>query len=738
MQYASGRSEPHTMKPLRRTITGLTVLLGATSFAGAATVQKANNTDNLDAATSWASGTAPTNLDIATWSSTVAGANTSNLQTTSAWAGIAVTNPAGAVGIRLVTGRTLTLGTSGIDLSAASQDLTIDGAGFLRTASSASQNWNVASGRTLTVSAAVTAQAGTTTITHTGAGAVAVNGTVSNGSGVIQINRIGGGTTTFGGSGSSSFGKIDASANSSVVVNGPTIALSALSTYGTSTTTGKFELQSGSIAFNGGVRTNTGDGSLIKVGGGTFSATSVLLQRTTSFTSLPSAASSTSGFVATGGSATIGLLDIGTSNSSASALVDGGNVSITGQVNVGNTTNTRYSVLEVRSGSLTSSDATNGIRLSLHNATANKTALLLTGGTTTAERISFGQSTSVANSEGNLVLNGSSAALYLGTGGLVLGAANAYTYDINLQQGTLGAKSSWSSPLNIRLTGGVTLKAADAAGASGNISLGGVLSGTGGFTKSGDGDLVLSGANTYTGTTSVQSGTLRLSGAGSIADSSRITVASGAALDVSTVTGIYTLDADQTLSGSGTVRGALNVAGTLAPGSSPGTLTLDGNVTWLAGGDYHWQVVDALGSAGTGWDFLNITGALDLSQLSAANPFHIRLESLSSAAPDVAGDAGGFANTQARSWTIAAAAGGISGFSESLFQIQTVGGNGSTGFSNDLGGGSFSLAVAGNNLNLVFNPLVSAVPEPGALLGTAVLLGSGAFVRRRREQVVRG
>jgi autotransporter-associated beta strand protein len=91
------------------------------------------------------------------------------------------------------------------------------------------------------------------------------------------------------------------------------------------------------------------------------------------------------------------------------------------------------------------------------------------------------------------------------------------------------------------------------------------------MTKIGAGALTLTGANTYSGATSVNAGTLFVNG--SIANSA-VTVNSGA-----------------TLAGIGTVGPTtINSGGTFAPGTSPGTMTVQGNLAFQSGALYLVQV----------------------------------------------------------------------------------------------------------------------------------------------------
>lgn len=87
--------------------------------------------------------------------------------------------------------------------------------------------------------------------------------------------------------------------------------------------------------------------------------------------------------------------------------------------------------------------------------------------------------------------------------------------------GALGATGTSSA------TGAITLQAATSIGGSGTLSLGGIISGAFALTKVGSGTVVLTGANTYSGGTTVDAGTLqaiRLSLPGAVVNNATLAI----------------------------------------------------------------------------------------------------------------------------------------------------------------------------------------------------------------------
>ncbi|MBV8422672.1 MAG: autotransporter domain-containing protein [Hyphomicrobiales bacterium] len=103
------------------------------------------------------------------------------------------------------------------------------------------------------------------------------------------------------------------------------------------------------------------------------------------------------------------------------------------------------------------------------------------------------------------------------------------------------------------------------------LTLAAAISGAGTLSKAGPGTLILTGASTYTGATTIDGGTLIVNG--SIANSP------------------VTVNAGATLAGTGTVGPTtINSGGIFAPGNSPGTMTVAGNLAFQSGALYLVQI----------------------------------------------------------------------------------------------------------------------------------------------------
>lgn len=262
--------------------------------------------------------------------------------------------------------------------------------------------------------------------------------------------------------------------------------------------------------------------------------------------------------------------------------------------------------------------------------------------------------------------------------------------------GTLG---SWGGTVYNR--GALVFNRAD------NSSFDGVVEGPGTLTIQGAGTLVMTAANPYTGATRVGSGGIRIDGS---ATASAFTVAAGAQLG-----------------GTGSL-GALMLAGTLTPGDGPATapaqLTADAT-TFAAGGSYLWDVADATGLAGIGYDTLRVNGGLAL-EATAAQPFTIHLVTLQ--ADFNAGAASHFDPLHNHQFTLASASGAITGFSSDEFSID------SSGFANAFHGGQWAVSVSASGHSLMLDyTAAAAVPETQSLaLLLAGLLAVGLHARRQR------
>ena len=149
-----------------------------TGVSAAGVLVKANNTTSLRYGQSWIGGLPPTTNNTARWESTVIAPNSTLLGADIGWNGLQVFNPGGPVTIN--GANILTLGAGGIDMSIASQNLTLNHNISL----GSTQSWNVTNSRILAVNGAVT---GTGDLNKDGFGTLVLGG-IDTFTGQLNLN----------------------------------------------------------------------------------------------------------------------------------------------------------------------------------------------------------------------------------------------------------------------------------------------------------------------------------------------------------------------------------------------------------------------------------------------------------------------------------------------------------------------------------------------------------------------
>ncbi|MEI6597998.1 MAG: autotransporter-associated beta strand repeat-containing protein, partial [bacterium] len=245
-------------------------------------------------------------------------------------------------------------------------------------------------------------------------------------------------------------------------------------------------------------------------------------------------------------------------------------------------------------------------------------------GTTSLGAISFG-----ATSNGVLSLSGRSASV-----GLLTSADDrAYIEDNNVSNATLTVSTTTDGDFKGALRDGAA----------------GILS----FTKSGSGTQTLSGANTYTGATAINAGTINLTGS---LGNSATTIGLGA-----------------TLRGTGASAGSVTVSdgAKITPGSAGvGALTV-GATTLSGGGTLNINFYSDAGTAGTnGWSLLN-TGALT-NNATAGSPFTIKLIGITGQSSDTTGTPFTFDTSTTNSFKILSATSLAESFDKDKFAISST------------------------------------------------------------------
>jgi len=263
---------------------------------------------------------------------------------------------------------------------------------------------------------------------------------------------------------------------------------------------------------------------------------------------------------------------------------------------------------------------------------------------------------------------------------LSLGASGAYAYSGTLTPGSNGYLLGG---------GGGTLTISSALPASGSAGL------------TVNGNVVLSGANAYTGATKINGGVLLLPASVTLNAASAVTVGGANASGTPTLAGTGTVNGSVTLSGT-----AAGVAGQLAPGINTagnfggvGTLNLAGGATFASGAVLNLD----MGANTAASDQIAVTGTLTLP--SSGIMVNLADTSATFNTPAIA------YNT---TYTLATAASGVSGFTANSLSIRN----------SPLRGATYSFQQSGNNLNLVITG--SGSPAYAAGVGSQVYIGGNS------------
>jgi hypothetical protein len=485
------------------------------------------------------------------------------------------------------------------------------------------------------------------TVSGAGGGSTGFFDTSTAGSSTITNN---GGTVNGGGGGSTQFSSTSTAGSATINNNGATAigAFASVTVFGDSSTAGSATINN--------------NGSTVSGASGGF----------TRFFGIDATHFSTAG------TATI------TNNGGTVSGAGGGFTQFTGTSTAGSAT--------ITNNGGTVSGAGGSRTVFFDSSTAGSATLIANGGVGAGGSIFFidtstgGTSTVKVFGNGNLDISAHSAVVSSVTIGSLEGSGNVFLGANNLTVGSNNLSKTFSGVIQ---------------------DGGGLVGGTGGsLTKIGTGAFTLTGANTYTGGTTVNDGHLFVNNtSGSGTGTGNVTVnAIGAAIG--------------TLGGNGTISGLVTVNGgaTLAPGPTgngstgilnTGTLTLNSDSNFsldlngpLAGTNY--DQVDVTGEVFITGSNLLINTALGLAV--GEHLFIVENDGSDAVTGTFAGLANGATFTQD----------GVT------FQIDYFA-------SGD--GGAFGPAVPGNDIELT---VTAVVPEPSTWLGSVLAFVGLAYMQRRR------
>jgi len=462
---------------------------------------------------------------------------------------------------------------------------------------------------------------GTLSFTKTGSGTLVLSG-VNTYSGNTTVN---GGTLQLGVASAlpSGLGKGNVALNGTLDLAGFSTSVNGLSGSGTVTnsSTTAATLTAGASdqtsTFSGNIQNGAGAVGLTKTGTGTLTLSgNNTFSGATNISAGTLAIGSTTGL---SGNSTLTIAAAGTLD------VNGFNVTMDGLLGTGTITNNGGSGATLTAGAGGTSSQFDGVitdgspssTISLNKSGSG--TLTLTGVNT------YSGSTTISNGTVSVANPGAGGNLGTATSAITLGDATnkgtlSYTGSTDLTYTRGFEVNEGGGQMNITTAGrtltlqggGINTVGTFTVGGAGNAVLNSVISGTGGFTKANTGTLVMNSINTYSGDTTISSGTLQLTNAAAIpSGTGKGNVIVNGTLDVSNLN--LALNG---LSGSGVVTNTLG---------SPTSLSLGSN---NASGNFSGVIQDGNGTMSlvkTGSGVLQLGGANTYSGDTAINNGTLRI-----------------------------------------------------------------------------------------------------------------
>ena len=180
-----------------------------------------------------------------------------------------------------------------------------------------------------------------------------------------------------------------------------------------------------------------------------------------------------------------------------------------------------------------------------------------------------------------------------GGGTWILAGANSYSGQTTISSGTLQIGSggtSGSLSIGSSLVNNATLAFDRSDRLEQGTGFNSTISGSGAVIQRGGGTTVFSGTNSYSGDTTVVSGTLLINGN-------------------NTGAGTVNVETNGTLGGAGSIAGAVNVSGVLAPGEGIGTLSISQSLTFSGTATARFEIDPTL-DPGVNADLASATGTV--------------------------------------------------------------------------------------------------------------------------------